>query len=228
VLGLYGLIRGLASQLQRMHESGFDHRDLKFQNILVSSDVGSSGRSSFITDTTLPTGFYQVKTGDYTNSGYDRGHMCPSADRSVTVADNNIVFYMSNIIPQAPDNNQGPWASFEAYCRTLANAGHEILITSGPATWGGSIPSGVADIGGYTWKIAVVVPNGSGTALSRITSSTRVIALKMPNVQGIRSVPWSSYIVSTNTLQTLTGFTFFTAVPSSTATTLRAKVDAGP
>jgi DNA/RNA endonuclease G (NUC1) len=195
---------------------------------LTTGDVGSSGRSSFITDTTLPSGFYQVKTGDYTNSGYDRGHMCPSADRSVTVADNNIVFYMSNIIPQAPDNNQGPWASFEAYCRTLAASGKEVLITSGPATFGGSIPSGVADIGGYTWKIAVVVNAGSGTALSRITSSTRVIALKMPNVQGIRSNAWSSYIVSTNALQTLTGFTFFSAVPSSVATTLRAKVDAGP
>ena len=195
---------------------------------LTSGDVGSSGRSTFVTDTTLPSGFYEVKTGDYTNSGYDRGHMCPSADRSITVADNNIVFYMSNIIPQAPDNNQGPWASFEAYCRTLANAGNEILITSGPATLGASIPSGVADIGGYTWKIAVVVPTGSGTALSRITSATRVIALKMPNVQGIRSVPWSSYIVSTSSLQTLTGFTFFSALSSSVAMTLRAKVDAGP
>jgi endonuclease G len=195
---------------------------------LTSGDVGGSGRSSFITDTTLPAGFYRVTTSDYTNSGYDRGHMCPSADRSVTVADNNIVFYMSNIIPQAPDNNQGPWASFEAYCRTLANAGNEVLITSGPATFGGTIPSGVADIGGYTWKIAVVVPSGAGTALSRIKSTTRVIALKLPNTQGIRSVPWSNYIVSTNTIQSLTGFTFFTALSSSVATTLRAKVDAGP
>src|SRR5947209_6974573 len=162
---------------------------------LTTADEGSATRSSFITDTTLPSTFYRVTTSDYTNSGYDRGHMCPSADRSVTVADNNIVFYMSNILPQAPDNNQGPWESFEAYCRTLANAGNEILVYSGPATFDGSyIPSDAAAIPGYTWKIAVVVPAGSGTALSRVKSTTRVIALKMPNTQGIRSVPWKNYI----------------------------------
>lgn len=196
---------------------------------LTSGDVGSSGRSSFITDTTLPASFYRVTTSDYTNSGYDRGHMCPSADRSVTVADNNVVFYMSNIIPQAPDNNQGPWASFESYCRTLANAGNELLIYSGPTTFNGSyIPSGAAAIAGYTWKVVVVVPVGSGSALSRVNSSSRVIALKMPNVNGIRSVPWKNYITSTNTIQSATGFTFFTALPSTVAATLRAKVDAGP
>ena len=74
--------------------------------------VGSSGRSNFIPDTTLPFGFYQVLTTDYSGSGYDRGHMCPSADRTVTVADNQQVFYMSNMVPHAPDNNQGVWDKF--------------------------------------------------------------------------------------------------------------------
>src|SRR5216110_478145 len=46
---------------------------------LTASDVGSAGRGNFITDTTLPAGFYRVTTSDYTSSGYDRGHNCPSA-----------------------------------------------------------------------------------------------------------------------------------------------------
>ena len=33
----------------------------------------------FSPDTTLPSGFYRVATTDYTNSGFDRGHICPSA-----------------------------------------------------------------------------------------------------------------------------------------------------
>src|ERR1051326_3902047 len=160
---------------------------------LTTTDVGSSGRSDFIVDTTLPAGFYQVLTTDYSGSGFDRGHMCPSADRTVTVADNQVVFYMSNMIPQAPDNNQGVWASFETYCRTLAAAGNEVLITSGPSGFAGStIASGVA-IPGYTWKIAVVVPNGAGTAASRITTSTRVITIKIPNIAGVRNDPWEKY-----------------------------------
>jgi endonuclease G len=97
------------------------------------ADSGSSGRGNFITDTTLPSGFYQVVTGDYTSSGYDRGHNCPSADRTDSTADNDLVFYMSNIMPQAPDNNQGPWENLESYLRTLAGTGYELLEQCGPS-----------------------------------------------------------------------------------------------
>ena len=31
---------------------------------------------------TLPAGWYQVQASSYTGSGFDRGHMCPSADRT--------------------------------------------------------------------------------------------------------------------------------------------------
>ena len=194
---------------------------------LTSTDIGSSGRSStFYTDTTLPSGFYEVTTDDYTNSGYDRGHMCPSDDRTDTTADNKLVFYMSNIIPQTADNNEGVWESFEDYCRTQASNGNEVLLICGPSNFTGStIPSGKAAISGYNWKIAVVVPAGSGTAASRVTSSTRVIAVKIPNISGVRSDPWTNYVTSANQIQADTGFTFFTSLSASVATALRAKVD---
>jgi DNA/RNA endonuclease G (NUC1) len=194
---------------------------------LISSDVGSSGRGNYTTDTSLPAGFYRVTPSDYTNSGYDRGHICPSADRTDNTTDNDLVFLMSNFFPQTADNNQGVWESFESYCRTLASSGNEILITSGGSGYNGSFiqPSGKAAIPGYTWKIAVVVPPGSGSALSRITSSTRVISIKIPNISGIRSNPWTMYVTSGNQIAADTGLTFFTALPSSVASALLAKVD---
>jgi endonuclease G len=195
---------------------------------LTSADVGTASRSTFLTDTTLPSGFYEVKSADYTNSGYDRGHMCPSKDRTDTQAHNDLVFYMSNIVPQQDDMNTGPWEALETYSRTLASAGNELLITSGPSNFDGSrIPSGKAAIPGYTWKIVVVVPGGSGSAISRITSATRVITVKMPNVAGIHSVNWTNYITCANRIQADTGYTFFTALSSSIASALRAKVDGG-
>lgn len=194
---------------------------------LTASDIGSSGRSSsFYTDTNLPPDFYWVTTGDYTGSGFDRGHMCNSDDRTDNTTDNKLVFFMSNIIPQTADNNQGPWEVLEAYCRTRAQAGDEILIICGPSDFNGSriSPSGKAAIPGYTWKIAVDVPGGSGTALSRITTSTPVIAVRMPNISGIRSVSWSNYLTSVNAIQADTGYTFFTSLSPSIATVLRAKI----
>jgi DNA/RNA endonuclease G (NUC1) len=193
---------------------------------LTAADVGSSGRSaSFFQDTTLPAGFYQVLTTDYSGSGYDRGHMCPSADRTVTTADNEFTFYMSNMIPQSPDNNQGVWASFETYCRTLAAAGNEVLITSGPSGFAGSTVASGVSIPGYTWKIAVVVPAGPGTALSRIDATTRVIAIKIPNIQGVRSDPWENYLTSVAQIQSDTGYAFFSALSAPVAAALRTKVD---
>jgi len=181
---------------------------------LTSSDVGTSGRSSFHTDSTLPSGFYEVTSDDYTNAGYDRGHMCPSDDRTDNTNDNWLVFYMSNIVPQQDDLNTGPWEALETYCRTLASAGNELLITCGPSAFDGSRiqPSGKASIPGYTWKIVVVVPGGSGSAISRITSTTRVVTVKMPNVAGIHSVNWTNYITSVNRIQADTGYTFFSAL----------------
>ena len=60
---------------------------------LSSADLGTSGRSSdFFVDPTLPAGFYRVLTTDYSGSGFDRGHLCPSGDRTVTEADNQVTF----------------------------------------------------------------------------------------------------------------------------------------
>ncbi|HXI70859.1 MAG TPA: DNA/RNA non-specific endonuclease [Verrucomicrobiae bacterium] len=195
---------------------------------LTTADVGGSGRnSSFYTDTNLPATFYWVKTGDYTGSGFDRGHLCPSADRTDTTNINKLVFYMSNIMPQTPDNNQGIWANFEDDCRTFASAGNELIIMCGPSTFSGARinTNGPVYIPGYTWKVAVIVPTGSGTALSRLTATNRVIAINVPNIAGIRTTPWTNFVTSVNALQTTTGFTFFTAVASDIAEVLRARVD---
>ena len=195
---------------------------------LTTGDVGGSGRnSSFYTDTNLPAKFYWVKTGDYTGSGYDRGHLCPSADRTDTTNNNKLVFYMSNIMPQAPDNNQGIWANFEDDCRTFASAGNELIILCGPSTFSGAKinTNGPVYIPGYTWKIAVIVPTGAGTLLSRLTATNRVIALNVPNIAGIRTTPWTNFVTSAKVIQTNTGFTFFTDVATSIAEVLRAKVD---
>ena len=192
---------------------------------LTTGDLGNSGRGDFAVDTTLPAGFRRVLTTDYSGSGFDRGHMCPSGDRTITEADNQVTFLMSNMVPQTPDHNQGVWASFETYCRALANAGHELLIVSGPGGFAGTtIASGVA-IPGFAWKIVVVVPVGPGAAATRITASTRVIAIKVPNIAGIRGNPWQNYLTSPAQLEAETGYTFFTALPEPTRAALRVAID---
>src|SRR5687768_6559602 len=79
--------------------------------------LGSAPRQDdFRADATLPAGWYQAGSSSYTGSGFDRGHNCPSADRTYSITDNSATFLMTNMIPQAPTNNQQTWAKLEDYC----------------------------------------------------------------------------------------------------------------
>lgn len=192
---------------------------------LDSTDIGSTPRCDcFQADTSLPSGWYRVVTSDYTGSGYDRGHMTPSGDRTSSSANNQATFIMTNIIPQAPDNNQGPWEVLESYSRTLANGGNELYIISGGSGSVGTIAGGKVRIPARTWKIIVVLPVGSND-ISRITTSTRVIAVNMPNQQGIRSVNWKTYRTTVDQIESLTGYDFLSNVPANIQSVIEATVD---
>ena len=52
--------------------------------------------------------------------------MCPSEHRTATLPDNMAAFLMTNMIPQAPGNDEGPWALLEGYTRDLALQGTQV------------------------------------------------------------------------------------------------------
>jgi endonuclease G len=131
---------------------------------------------------------------------------------------------MSNIVPQTADLNQGPWAALEDYCRSLVSAGNELYIISGGRGSKGTIDSGRVQIPNSTWKVIMVLPNGSSD-VSRVTTSTRLIAVDIPNTSGIRSANWKNYRTSVDQIESWTGYNFFSAVPSSIQAVIEAKVD---
>ncbi len=109
---------------------------------LSSAWLGSADRQDdFRPDTSLPLGWYSAKPADYANSGFDRGHLCPSADRSRSREDNSATFLMSNLVPQAPDNNRITWENLESYGRRLVKEGHELYIIAGPLGEAGLLSS---------------------------------------------------------------------------------------
>jgi endonuclease G, mitochondrial len=203
---------------------------------LSSAWKGSAPRSnSFKIDTSLPTGFLRVSTSFYTNSGFDRGHLCPSEDRDASTSDNVATFLMTNITPQAPDNNRITWLELENYARKLVTEGNELYIVAGGRDSGGqgssgsatTIHSGDVTVPSHLWKVLVVLPVGSND-VSRVTSSTRVIAVDMPNNQSVDTNNWGAYRVSVDALESLTGFDFFSNVSASVQSVVESKVDNGP
>jgi len=197
-----------------------------------SSDLGSVARQDdFRADNTLPVSWYHVQNTSYSGSGFDRGHNCPSADRTSTVAANSATFLMTNMIPQAPNNNEQTWANMESYIRTLVTAGNEVYIIMGSYGTGGtgssgtvnSVDNGHVNVPSNVWKVVVVLSNGSGD-LSRVTTSTRVIAVNTPNINTINS-DWKQYRTSVDAIEAATGYDLLSNVPASVQSVIEAQVD---
>jgi endonuclease G len=194
----------------------------------LSTDwLGSASRSdNFRADSTLPKSWYWVTTSSYTSSGYDRGHQCPSADRTNTSTNNSATFLMTNIMPQLANLNQGPWEVLEDSCRALVNnKGMELYIYSGGYDSVKTINSGHIVVPKYCWKIIVVLPAGSND-LSRVTTSTRVIAVWMSNTSISKTANWKSYRVSVDYIESKTGYDFLSNVSTSIQSVIEAKTDA--
>ena len=97
------------------------------------SDLGRVKRKpswTFKQDRRIPSP--RAKSSDYTRTGYQRGHMCPAADRSASASLMKETFTMSNICPQVPALNVGRWASMEAHTRTLAHRTGKVVVRAAP------------------------------------------------------------------------------------------------
>ncbi|MGF1533095.1 MAG: DNA/RNA non-specific endonuclease [Bernardetiaceae bacterium] len=186
-------------------------------------DGNAERQNDFRPDPDLPEGWYRVHPNDYRNSGFDRGHLCPSADRDANAAENSATFLMTNIFPQAPNNNRGPWRELEEYARRLVEQGNELYIIAGMYGHGGTGSNGgrtkyLANkkiyVPAQAWKVILVLPEGEND-LQRINANTRVIAIDMPNQQNVANTQWQDYAVSVDELERRTGYDFFSALPNA-------------
>ncbi|MGI8545358.1 MAG: Ig-like domain-containing protein [Aridibacter sp.] len=142
-------------------------------------------------------------------------------------------FLMTNMVPQTPDNNQGPWAVLENDIRAfLGGTQNEIYVISGGTGTGGTgsngymetIANGNVTVPAFTWKVFIILPSGDND-VSRVTTETRTIAVIMPNVQGIRSDNWRKYLTTVDDVEALTGYDFFSNVPVDIQAVIESRLD---
>ncbi|MFZ1305584.1 MAG: DNA/RNA non-specific endonuclease [Ferruginibacter sp.] len=211
---------------------------------LQSENLGSTPRQDdFRGDVNLPPSWYQVQTFSYNGVGFDRGHNCPSADRTLSIAANSSTFLMTNIIPQAPALNQGPWDGLENFIRnSLVGTTNEAYIVMGNYGKGGynnvssvivnSIDGGLVTVPAKVWKVVIIMPKGNND-LSRINSNTVVLAVNMPNdnrvYTGGAANDWRTYRTSVAAIETEANaagvpLNLFQRIADSVRPALKAKV----
>ena len=140
---------------------------------------------------------------DYTRSGYDKGHMAPAADMKWSPEAMKESFYFSNMCPQHPQLNRRGWKNLEEKIRNWAIADSAIIIICGPI-----IEKHPKTIG----KNKVVVPQKFfKVVLSPFAKPIRAIGFLFNNEQA--EEPLSSYVVTVDSIESLTNMDFFAPLP---------------
>jgi endonuclease G, mitochondrial len=195
---------------------------------LNTSYLGSTARQDdFRPDDTFPPSEPQAQLTDYSGSGLDRGHMCPSADRTLTVPANSQTFYLTNMVPQAGNNNRGPWEKLEEELRTIAQGGKELFIIAGGVYSSSSTTIGTGvSVPDKTFKVVVVL-DSIGQGAAGVTTNTRVIAVMMPNSNSLIGLgdPWRNFRVSVDAIEAATGEDFLSDVDPAVQAVIEARVD---
>ncbi|MDX5420396.1 MAG: DNA/RNA non-specific endonuclease, partial [Hymenobacteraceae bacterium] len=118
--------------------------------------------------------------------------------------------------------------------RTLVSQGNELYIIMGQYGKGGTgsngyketLASGKITVPNRIWKVIVVLPVGTSD-VSRVTTSTRVIAIDTPNSTSI-STSWGTYRTTVDAIEAKTGYNILSSVPTSIQDVIEARVDNGP
>lgn len=185
------------------------------------NDLGESlPRPGFEPDGDLPLSFKNILPSDYSRSGYDRGHMVPSADRFGDAAANTDTFLMTNIVPQSADLNQYVWEKLERYARGIVRRGSDVYTIAGVYGTKERI-KGKLTAPTNCWKVIVVLPHGS----IPIDEKTRIIAVDIPNENGIKKIYWQNFRVPVREIEQKTGFDLFSTLPRDLQDKLELRID---
>lgn len=154
--------------------------------------------------------------GDYSYSGYDRGHMAPAGDMKWDPEAMRETFYLTNICPQAKTLNTGAWKRLEEKCRQWAQADSAIVIVSGPVLSDAPLE--------YIGNSRVAVPaRFFKVIISPYANPPRGIGFIMPNSRVEGGMQRAA--VSIDEVEALTGYDFFSALPDSIEKIIESQCD---
>lgn len=153
----------------------------------------------------------QATLKDYKKSGYDRGHLCPSADRISNQEYNNQTFYLSNMSPQKPQFNRDIWKNIEIEVRKNTWQSDTLFIVTG---------------GILTENLPII---GSGVSVPEwfykiifVKDKAKMIAYLIRNDRSKANT--SSFIITVDKIEQITGIDFFHQLPDELENKLESQI----
>jgi len=166
---------------------------------LTSTNIKRS--NDFRTDTLIAA---SSTPGDYSQSGYDRGHLVPAADMSYSSWTMHSSFLMSNMSPQVGGMNREGWRLLETWVRDTAMREGSIVVVTGPIIFNSN-----TNVIGQT---KVTIPEAFYKVILDETPPCKVMGFVMLNQPSTNSV--KSYVSSILDLERETGLKFFEKFPN--------------
>lgn len=181
-----------------------EHEQAKWVVHIVTPDIvdGNVSRTNDFRKDSMVTTETAVKK-DYWHSGYDRGHLAPSADFRWSRTALSESYYYSNMSPQKPELNRQSWAKLENTIRAyVSNSNEQVFVVTGGVLTDGlpTIGENKVSIPEYYYKVV----------LDYEGDEKKGIAFLLPN--GKSQYPLFSYAVSIDSVEALTGINLFPAL----------------
>lgn len=152
---------------------------------------------------------------NYKNSGYDRGHLCPAADREFNYEAFQETFLTSNVSPQIHEFNSGVWNYLEQRVRRWATQNDGVFVITG-----GVLKDPIDRIGDQD----VYVPNAFyKIVVDSYRDEFRTIAFLIPHKKDLGN--YMDYVVTIDQIEAATGIDFFASLPEEVQAELETRVD---
>ena len=182
------------------------HEQAQWVSHIILPDVekGNVSRTNnFRKDKLVTSG--TASKADYWYSGYDRGHLAPSADFRWSKTALSESYFYSNMAPQLPELNRERWAELENAIReyVIENKIQVYVVT------GGILHDSLPVMRNQDRENEVSIPNLFYKVILD-NSNHRGIGFVMPN--GICDYPIMSYAISIDSVEVLTGINFFSKI----------------
>ncbi len=175
--------------------------------------VNAIRSNKFKADPDIPKG-NRAELVDYKGSGYDRGHIAPSADMLRSQSINDESFLLSNMAPQTALFNRGIWKNLESLVRDWARIRESIWIISGPIFNEGFQTIGPNKVG-VPQRFFKIVISGEDCDFD-------AIAFIFSNEKGEN--PLEDYIISIDDIESETGLDFLDVLED----TLEENIESSP
>jgi endonuclease G len=194
-----------------------EHEQAKWVMHMVIPQVAFSGAgrtNDFRKDDLVKT--ETASKSDYWHSGYDRGHLAPSADFRWSSKMVSESYFYSNMSPQKPELNRQTWAKLEDWVRKYAVSFQEpVVVVTGPI-----LKDGLEKLGDN----GLSIPEQYFKIILDISGDEQKgIAFLMKNAVNDKDL--TSYAVSINEVEKLSGIDFFPSLEDTKEERLESMAD---